>query len=299
MQRPVGAFSGTNTTRGSLRRPTSGLGRALRRPAALQRQRVVAARAACAPEYQALQGCSVLRADDGQPVDLLSLWPALPGQRVVLPFLTHFGDLTSWEFAQMLGKKALGPLRDAGVKVAAVGLGSPKSARAFASAVGFPLESLYADPTGAAYAALGFCPGFASGVESVDPYLKLLPMLMGIGSPGTVQEVLRGYVGDRDAPPVLDGALGRAFDILGSGYQRPFELATLRLQNMAGVLSKWGDLAPAEKRLLTQQGGCLVFEGCELLFRHSDPGILKYADVDAVVRAATAAPRKLIAKQRE
>lgn len=92
----------------------------------------------------------------------------------------------------------------------------------------------------------------------VDPYLKLLPMLMGIGSPGTVQEVkgsymfvklvpsaclspplltcaplaalhrqtytkyaqvLRGYVGDRSAEPVLDGALGKAFNILGEGYQ--------------------------------------------------------------------------------
>lgn len=30
--------------------------------------------------------------------------------------------------------------------------------------------------------------------------------------------------------------------------------------------------------------------------RHSDPGILKYADVDAVVAAATQAPQKLIAK---
>ena len=32
--------------------------------------------------------------------------------------------------------------------------------------------------------------------------------------------------------------LGRAFDSLGAGYQRPFELATLRLQNMAGILPK-------------------------------------------------------------
>lgn len=38
---------------------------------------------------------------------------------------------------------------------------------------------------------------------------------------------------------------------------------------------------------------------CHLVTRHADPGILKYADVDAVVQAATQAPRKLIAKQRE
>ena len=95
-------------------------------------------------------------------------------------------------------------------------------------------------------------------------------MLAGIGSPGTLQEVrshaqpkqeqqdtvwrhrcrmlpilaclsqvIRGYIGDRDAPPVFEGTrLGQAFDVLGSGYQRPFELATLRLQNMAGILPK-------------------------------------------------------------
>ncbi|KAI8466531.1 MAG: AhpC/TSA antioxidant enzyme-domain-containing protein [Monoraphidium minutum] len=255
--------------------------------------------AAAAEEYAALQGCTVQRVADGSPVELLSLWPAAPGQRVVLPFLTHFGDLTSWEFAQQLQKKALPQLEAAGVKVITVGLGSPENARVFASSLGYPTADLYADPTGACYSALAFSPGFAAAAEGVDPYLKLLPMLMGIGSPGTVQEVLRGYVGDREAPPVFDGALGRAFNILGQGYQRPMELATLRLQNMVGVLSKWGDLAPEEKRLLTQQGGCLVFDGCELRYKHSDPGILKYADVGAVVAAAVEAPRKMIAKQRE
>jgi hypothetical protein len=51
-------------------------------------------------------------------------------------------------------------------------------------------------------------------------------------------QVIRGYVGDRSAPPVLDGALGQAFNVLGQGYQRPLELATHRLQNMAAVLSR-------------------------------------------------------------
>jgi hypothetical protein len=41
----------------------------------------------------------------------------VPGHRVVVSFLTHFGDLTSWELAQQLKKKALTPLGDAGVKV--------------------------------------------------------------------------------------------------------------------------------------------------------------------------------------
>ena len=56
-------------------------------------------------------------------------------------------------------------------------------------------------------------------------------------------QVIRGYVGDRSAEPIFAGTqLGRAFDTLGGGYQRPFELATLRLQNMAGILPKCASL---------------------------------------------------------
>ena len=44
------------------------------------------------------------------------------------------------------------------------------------------------DETGQAYEALGFYKGFGAGLK-INPYLKLLPMLMGIGSPGTIQAV--------------------------------------------------------------------------------------------------------------
>ncbi|GBF89296.1 hypothetical protein Rsub_02173 [Raphidocelis subcapitata] len=255
--------------------------------------------AAVAPEYAALNGCKVVPAAGGQPVDILSLWPCVPGRRAVVVFLTHFGDLTTWELGRALKLKALQPLEEAGVQVITVGLGEPANARAFASASGYPSDHLYADTTAACYSALGFTPGFLAGVDGVDPYLKLLPMLAGIGSPGTVQEVLRGYVGDRSAPPIFDGTLGKAFGVLGEGYQRPFELATLRLQNMASVLSKWGELAPSDRKLLTQQGGVLVFDGCDLLYKHSDPGILRYAPPEEVLAAALGAPQKLITKQRE
>ncbi len=52
-------------------------------------------------------------------------------------------------------------------------------------------------------------------------------------------QVIRGYIGDQSAEPIFEGTqLGRAFDTVGRGYQRPFELATLRLQNMVGILPK-------------------------------------------------------------
>lgn len=54
-----------------------------------------------------------------------------------------------------------------------------------------------------------------------------------------MQEVLRGYVGDRESKAIFepDSFMGKAFGVLGDGYQRPFELATVRLNNMIGSLS--------------------------------------------------------------
>ena len=43
-----------------------------------------------------------------------------------------------------------------GAKVVAVGLGEPTQARQFAEILSFPVDMLYSDPGGAAYAALGF-----------------------------------------------------------------------------------------------------------------------------------------------
>lgn len=51
-----------------------------------------------------------------------------------------------------------------------------------------------ADATGACFRALGFSPGFGADLR-VSPYLKLLPMLMGIGSPGTMQEARSLHLG--------------------------------------------------------------------------------------------------------
>ena len=44
-----------------------------------------------------------------------------------------------------------------------------------------------------------------------------------------------------------------------------------------------GELCPEQTALLTQQGGCLVFKGKEVVFRHDDSGILKYTDCEALL----------------
>jgi len=193
-----------------------------------------------------------------------------------------------------------------------VGLGTPSAARLFlretgleaaAEAPGAPAVVFLATAAGAPLyrRALGFEPGFAPDASNLSPYAKLLVMLAGLGSDrgATIREVLRGYVGDRGSDAIFFDRGWTPFDVLGGGYQRPFELATQRLLNMGAVLGRWSELAPAaagvEGELLTQQGGVLVFrpaaaaggEGgeVEVAFSHRDAGILCYADTDALTGA--------------
>lgn len=249
-------------------------------------------------ELLALEGASVLPCSEttgnGQSsaVPLDRLWSQAAGERHVLVFLSHFGDLTSWEYAQKL-RDNMNVLEARGGGVSVVGLGTPANGRKFAELLDFPLMHLYACPDLAVYKALGFAPGFLPDA-AVSPYLKLLGMLAGAGSPGTIQEVVRGYVGDRDARQIFESS---PFDVLGTGYQRPFELATLRLSNMVGLgalapegaaasgcLPNWAELV-SDEALICQQGGTLAFEGARLLHAQRDSGILKYADVELLLEA--------------
>ena len=120
---------------------------------------------------------------------------------------------------------------------------------------------------------------FRSGLQTpLGPWPNLLLMCAGIGSPGTLAEVLRGYRGDRSAQQRLSGA---PFDQLGEGYLRPFELATVRLRNMQEVLSHWRTYVPTD-RWLTQRGGTFLLDGDDsVLYSHRDRGILGFSETMA------------------
>lgn len=233
-------------------------------------------------EFDTLRPLSVVRAKNGETVPLVSIFQNYGSQHVcLLPFLTHFADLSSWEYAKKL-KTIIPQVEAAGVQVVVVGLGTRQNALLFSKLLDFPLRLLYADPEGVCYKALEFSPGFAADAP-VSAYLKLLPMLAGIGSPGTIQEVARGYLGDRSSKPVWGGS--SAFNILGKDYQRPFELATLRLNHMVNILPRWGALSPPNTSLLTQQGGTLLLQDEQTVFRQNDAGILKYTDISSLTAA--------------
>eukprot|EP00210_Caulerpa_lentillifera_P000929 g899.t1 len=225
-------------------------------------------------------GWEVKSVEDGSDKSVLSLWTGAAESKCLLVFLTHWADLGSWEYAQRLSK-VLDDITSQGVEVHCIGLGGVGSGRAFSEYTGLPTRVLYADPAGACCEALGYQRGFGPDLE-ISPYFKLFPMLLGIDSEGTIPEVLRGYIGDRTAKPVFEDS--SLFDILGRGYQRPFELATLRLNNMMKILPNWSELCPTDTRLLTQQGGTIIFKGQDVVYEHKDSGILMTPNLEDVLK---------------
>ncbi|MCP9861255.1 MULTISPECIES: peroxiredoxin-like family protein [unclassified Cyanobium] len=205
-------------------------------------------------------------------------------QRLVLLF-SQLGDFDSLEYAQAL-VPVLPQLESAGIAVLAIGIGDAAGRARFCGFTGFPSERLLVDAEPDLHRDLGLYEGLK---QAGGPWPNLLLMCAGLGSPGTLAEVLRGYTGDRSAPqriaddetiqagplpPIKGSFFARAG---GRGFQRPFELATVRLRNMAEVLGHWRTYVPRDD-FLTQRGGTYLLEADDsLLYSHRDPGILGFS----------------------
>ena len=208
-----------------------------------------------------------------------------PGRRRLVVVLGQLGDFDSLEYAQAL-VPVLPQLESAGIALLAIGLGNEAGRQRFCAYTGFPPERLLVDAEPQLHRALGLYAGLR---QVGGPWPNLLLMCAGIGSPGTLAEVLRGYTGDRSAPqriaddawiqlgplpPIRGSFFARAG---GSGFLRPFELATVRLQNMVEVLSQWRTYVPRNDDL-TQRGGTFLLDADNsLLYRHRDRGILGFS----------------------
>ena len=207
------------------------------------------------------------------------------GQRRLVLLLPQLGDFDSLEYAQALAP-ALPRLRAAGIAVLAIGIGAEEGRQRFCAFTDFPPDRLLVDPDPQLHRALGLYEGLR---QFGGPWPNLMLMCAGLGSPGTLAEVLRGYTGDRSAPqlladeetiqagplPPLQGSFfARAG---GRGFQRPFELATIRLRNMAEVLGHWRTYVPRDD-FLTQRGGTFLLDAEDsLLYVYRDRGILGFS----------------------
>jgi hypothetical protein len=246
--------------------------------------------AADAP-YGILRQTQRQRVSDGAIAPILD--PACDrAHRILVVILPQLGDFDSLEYAWWLQRNR-GTLAAANIQVRAVGIGDRAAGEIFCHYTGFPQEHLFMDPAAALHRELGLYGGLAIAWPLLNgpqrAWLNLMLMCAGLGSPGTLAEVFRGYRGDRQAPQlfaedetVATGLLppltGKFFALAGGrGFQRPFELATLRLRNMVQVLGNWSRYVP-DGTHLTQRGGTFLFNASgDLLYCHRDRGILGFA----------------------
>lgn len=267
----------------------------------------------------ALQDCKVKNLKTGETLNATQLLRR--SERNGIFFLTHWADFNSWEVAQHVASAVRNGLVS-GQSVCLVGIGSVEAGLFFSKMLDVPEEvEIFADETASCHSALHFSRGaFPQYASSLNPYLRVFLMLLGVGSPGTIRTVLGGYFGDRSqsaqATQWIDESLRQGAkkgrfptkvpqlpnmkmldlaevgsgvwdEVFGKEGLRPMELATLRLQNMVGgIIANWSDLAPSDDELLVQQGGTLITnsEG-KATFYFRDKGILTYVPMEEAIKA--------------
>jgi hypothetical protein len=228
------------------------------------------------------------RVSNGEIVPILSECESF--NQILMIVLPQLGDFDSMEYAWWLKRD----LPD-NIAIRVVGIGDRSSGERFCGFTGLNPNWLFVDPTADLHKKLRLYAGLDLKLpllsNAQNAWLNLMLMCAGIGSPGTLAEVLRGYIGDRSAPqlieneeeikafplPVLKGSF---FSLVGkSGFQRPFELATLRLRNMSEVLGHWKTYVP-KVNYLTQRGGTFLIDNHrgKILYQYCDRGILGFAE---------------------
>jgi len=262
----------------------------------------------------ALAGLMLPRASSGEKVDLGGALSSSSG-KTLLVLGTYAADFNMVEYCQRI--RAVWPqLQEKGISRCMMVVNAEASAALkLAELVGLPSEvELYADPTGEAGRRFGVSRGWKPDA-ALPAFVKLFVMGV-VGGPGswmTLPAVISGYVGNPSGrrewieaalkqgqmagrwPSVLelaadDSIVSNRFSDtpLVSGWGvRPFELATLRLQNLIGVQGQhWEALKPVDLRCLTQLGGCtVVSESGESMYSWIDQGLCDVPDMNDVLDA--------------
>ena len=187
--------------------------------------------------YSILSQTQRLRISDGEIVPVLL--GSESAERLLVLIWSQLGDFDSLEYAWWLQRESEN-LQAKGIVIRAIGIGDRNSGQKFCDYTGFPPECLFVDPQAEIHGSLELYQGLSWKLPLLstaqNAWLNLMLMCAGIGSPGTLAEVFRGYRGDRQAPQLIDDEevvrdtplppiKGSFFKLAGGNkFQRPFEL---------------------------------------------------------------------------
>ena len=206
-------------------------------------------------------------------------------RKTLIVLLGSFADFDSFEYAQQLSAQSK-RLTKYSVDLILIGIGSERSKKFFCKFNNIDVKYVYSVKNGDLHRKLNLNPGFVSPMPAI---INLLIMCTGINSRGTIKEVLRGYLGDKNAKSLFafeeDINLGpfpfikgKMFDVFSKKRNlRPFELATRRLMNMIEILSNWNIYVP-DSAFLTQRGATIFLnEKDEILYEFISKSLLGYS----------------------
>ncbi len=215
--------------------------------------------------------------------DVLSMQSA---KKRLIVLLGSLGDFDSIEYAQIIAKK-LKKIQSLQYELLLIGIGSQQAKIQFCNFTGIPHESMLIVKDSALHMRLGLSTGLQLNVH---PWINLFLMCLGINSPGTLREVLRGYLGDKKANSLFESSerirLGSLFSFDASLFDyageqtslRPFELATQRLKNMIEVLSNWRIYMPTDEFLTQRCGTFILNKEDRLIYSYCSQGLLSYSE---------------------
>ena len=207
------------------------------------------------------------------------------GKKRLIVLMGSFADFDSFEYAQILSTQSK-KLANHSVDLIFIGIGNEKSKEYFCRFNKIENKKVIAVSNSELHLKLNLNSGLLSPLPSI---LNLLIMCAGINSKGTIKEVLRGYLGDKNGKCVFssdeDIKIGpfllfkaKMFDSFSKKeILRPFELATRRLMNMIEILSNW-DIYVPDSSFLTQRGATfLLNENDEVLYKFISQSLLGYS----------------------
>jgi len=203
----------------------------------------------------------------------------------LVAFVGLLGDFDSFEYAINL-RKFTNSNNLENLDIFFIAIGNETGKERFCKFTGFSEKNIKVVNNNELHQLVGASKGLDIGLGG---WINMTLMLMGVGSPKTIIEVVRGYTGDKDSNQIYNNndqinlfnvfkfsgkLFGKPF---GEGYLRPFELATFRLNNMIEIFKYWKDYMIDTKFLPQRSCTFILDKKNDVKYKFFSKDILNYS----------------------